>query len=229
MADFATSYIKWVKPIEGGYGWFRNDSGGETYAGIARNYNPTWVGWPIIDNIKKTKYAGKPLIAPDNLTPIKNNTKFPELDGAVTTFYQGLWNAGLFGQINVQQLADILFDWSVNSGGAAVRTQPKETYGIDEILIEKFGQNIPVDSKFDKTTIDAINRVDPNSLYAAIKQARIDFYNYLYNSNPAKYGEWIQGWLNRINGFPVAKIVIGSLGLFIIIGAGLYLYYSRRS
>ena len=37
---------------EGGYKLSKlpNDAGGWTFAGIARNYHPTWAGWEILDN-----------------------------------------------------------------------------------------------------------------------------------------------------------------------------------
>ena len=35
---------------EGGYANNSADTGGETYAGIARNYWPKWQGWKYIDN-----------------------------------------------------------------------------------------------------------------------------------------------------------------------------------
>ena len=38
---------------EGGYANNKNDIGGETYRGIARNYWPKWVGWKLIDHIKE--------------------------------------------------------------------------------------------------------------------------------------------------------------------------------
>ena len=52
MATFEDAYKKVVK-VEGSYVCDSDDSGGETYKGISRRYNPKWEGWPIIDNYKK--------------------------------------------------------------------------------------------------------------------------------------------------------------------------------
>lgn len=52
--------IVFAKSNEGGYlsaadAAKNKDSGGETYRGIARNKEPNWVGWGILDQIKREK------------------------------------------------------------------------------------------------------------------------------------------------------------------------------
>ena len=51
MADFATAYAP-LAGFEGGWCNVQGDSGGETYAGIARRYWPDWPGWKLIDGEK---------------------------------------------------------------------------------------------------------------------------------------------------------------------------------
>lgn len=221
MAIFKLTYDNYVKPFEGGYAWFKQDKGGETYGGIARNFNPNWKGWPVLDKIKATKYKGKPLIQPDNLTPIPNNTKFKELDPSVEAFFLDLWNGAKMSEIKNQKVADIAFDWLVNSGGNSVRTKGNESYGIDEILINQFKQSIPIDSKFDKTTIDSINRVNPDLLYNAIIKARKQYYDVLVKNDPTQ-ARFYDGWIKRISKFePVA--ISATIGLLILLAVGLYL------
>ena len=50
MADFEPSFEKMIKN-EGGYVLHTvpGDNGGQTYAGIARNFHSSWKGWEIID------------------------------------------------------------------------------------------------------------------------------------------------------------------------------------
>ena len=48
MADFLAAYNP-LKQFEGGWCNVPGDAGGETYAGIARNFFPDWSGWPLID------------------------------------------------------------------------------------------------------------------------------------------------------------------------------------
>ena len=52
MANFEDAYKKLLIK-EGGYVHDSDDSGGETYRGISRRYNPTWEGWDIIDTYKR--------------------------------------------------------------------------------------------------------------------------------------------------------------------------------
>lgn len=50
MADFLQAYEAMIRD-EGGYKLHtvEGDRGGMTYAGIARNFNPGWLGWEYID------------------------------------------------------------------------------------------------------------------------------------------------------------------------------------
>lgn len=50
MADFLPAFEAMIKD-EGGYTLHTilGDRGGQTYAGIARNFNPTWEGWEFVD------------------------------------------------------------------------------------------------------------------------------------------------------------------------------------
>lgn len=206
MATFETAYKKYVQPWEGGYANNPADKGGETYAGIARNYHPTWSGWAYIDEKKKTG-------------TIKNNQKFPAIQDKVDKFYLlAFWEPNKLGEINNQAVAEITLDWLVNSGSNAVRTKGGNTFGIDEILNRDFGFNLPMDSKLDQASINAINKVDSVRLYNAIKKERINFYNELVKNDPTQ-AVFKKGWMNRINSFPDIAVsgVAGLLVLFIVV------------
>lgn len=55
--------LEFVLHSEGGYVNHPDDPGGETIAGIARKYNPTWEGWEIVDLLTS---SGLP-VSPDNM------------------------------------------------------------------------------------------------------------------------------------------------------------------
>lgn len=99
-----------VSKHEGFYVDDPEDTGGETFRGISRRYNPGWEGWENIDNLK--------LLAnfPDSL----NESKF--LQGSVEKFYKSqYWNQFWGDAIPDQTIANELYDISVNLGvGRAV-------------------------------------------------------------------------------------------------------------
>lgn len=198
MATFLTAYKNYILPAEGGYANVKEDKGGETYAGIARNFHPNWEGWPFIDKIKATRV-------------IKRNEKFPELTPKVEAFYLNVWSKNNFDKIINQDVSNILFDWYINSGSNAVNTRGVETYGIDEILNRDFGFSLPIDSKFDSETIKAINSVDPVKLYTIIKEERRKFYEVLIKNNPSQQ-VFAAGWFSRIAKFPD---LVGGTGVFL--------------
>lgn len=171
MADFKSTYTKWIKPAEGGYSNVSSDLGGETYGGISRKSFPAWEGWVFIDKQPH---------------PIPRFKIFRELDLPVEKFYQGLYTKNNFDKIKNQNVADILFDWFVNSGSNAANTKGLETYGVDEILNRDFGFKLPLDGKFDMATVNAINSVNSNKLHTIIKDERTKFYNVIIQKNPAQ-------------------------------------------
>jgi len=69
------------------------DRGGMTYAGIARNANPGWEGWPTIDS------GGK-----------------PSLDAVVAFYKLRYWDPLWGDKITSQGVADAIYDFGVNAG-----------------------------------------------------------------------------------------------------------------
>lgn len=148
MADFSIAYKKTIKH-EGGYANNPLDKGGETYKGIARNYHPSWQGWKYIDSIANKKQGA-----------IFANIA---LDAAIFEFYlKYFWDKNQLGSVNSQAVADSIFDWAVNSGGAI-----KE---IQRLL------NITADGIVGKQTITAINLQPAKNLLSWIYSARKKYY-----------------------------------------------------
>lgn len=96
MADFGPAFDKMIAD-EGGYQLTNipGDRGGMTYAGIARNPNPDWPGWALVDR----KEFGGPLTS------------------MVREFYrQRFWNVVRGDEIRDQQIAETIFNFAVNTG-----------------------------------------------------------------------------------------------------------------
>jgi lysozyme family protein len=94
MADFLPAYESMIRN-EGGYVLHTvpGDRGGMTYAGIARNFHPSWPGWVAID---------------------RGDT--PETD-LVRQFYRAnFWTPIRGDEIADQRIARTIFDFAVNAG-----------------------------------------------------------------------------------------------------------------
>ena len=196
MASFTTAYTRFVQPFEGGYAYVVGDKGGETYAGIARNFHSTWSGWLVIDRIKKTR-------------ALKHNEVIPELTAPVTTFYATLWNAGGFDKINNQDIANLLFDYYVNSGNYAIRD-------LQNIV------NVNVDGKLGPLTIAMVNAGDTVKIHNDLKAARTARLQKIIANDPTQ-AKFAAGWFARVGAFPtlvaggVVALIVGAILLFLII------------
>jgi lysozyme family protein len=197
MASFEPAYRTYIQPNEGGYANIVGDKGGETYAGIARNYFPNWPGWTYIDFIKKTK------------GPIKNNAKFPDVQSQVDQFYHDWWNSKRLSEIKSQDVANLLFDYNVHSGALAIKA-------IQRLV------NVPADGAMGSKTITAINASDPAKLHDALKAERKALLEKL-SSKPGQE-QFRNGWLTRLSKFPdlVTPTSLGILGGAIVIGLGIF-------
>ncbi len=97
MAEFGPAFERTILN-EGGYQLVnvKADRGGQTYAGIARNYHPNWPGWRYID---------------------KRDMEKLELSALVRDFYETqFWDKISGEKINSQVIAEALFDFGVNAG-----------------------------------------------------------------------------------------------------------------
>lgn len=107
MAKFDEEFDK-VILAEGGYVNDPDDAGGETYLGISRKNNPKWVGWEVIDDIKK-KYGTK------NITSrLKKDVALTNI--AKLLYKQNYWDVLELDDIPSQGIAHQLFDTCVNCG-----------------------------------------------------------------------------------------------------------------
>ena len=94
MAEFLPAFERMIVN-EGGYvlHTVKDDRGGATYAGIARNFHPSWQGWKVID---------------------QGETPPAEL---VRQFYRSnFWAPLRLDDVEHQEVAGNLFDFGVNAG-----------------------------------------------------------------------------------------------------------------
>lgn len=203
MADFDTSLQK-VLANEGGYRFVSWDPGGETYQGISRVYNPTWPGWVAIDKIKAETGT------------ISTGKMFPELWPLVKNFYQTFWNSISGDAINNQSLADLIFDFYIQSGYAVKEIQK----AINGLISPN---SIATDNNLGSITLGFINSLNPSKLNNAILDQRLSYYTSLLNQGIISPNDW-QGILNRLKQFPYLKEISYAAALLTVAAMGFYIY-----
>ena len=187
MADFKVAYNR-TMGAEGGYSNNPNDAGGETWKGVARKKNPSWAGWPIVDQIKKN--AGFPGTLKDDSI----------LEGQVQKFYKEFfWDCFRGDNIANQSIANEMFDTGVNCGpGIAVQILQRSL----NILNKKqaLWPNITIDGGFGAQTMDTINRcLSANMgkrLYSLMNILQGYRYIEIMERNESQE-EFAGGWLSR--------------------------------
>ena len=175
MADINLAQ-PYIDRNEGGYCDVKGDKGGETYFGIARNFNPTWNGWDKIDEWKVTN--GTP-----RYNYIFSEEEIPTLQQDVNDFFKSTqWDKIMGDSINSQPIATYLYDFYVNAKGNAIKRLQK-VIGVN------------VDGGFGTQTLNALNNYNGN-LLLDFHNSRIAYYNEIGVGNNAKF---LNGWLNRAN------------------------------
>ena len=146
MADFNISF-RLVMQMEGGYVNNPVDRGLETYKGITKKWFPSWQGFKVIDQLRHEPGF------PKNL---ENNV---ELQLMVKQFYRlNFWNALWLDKINSQEVANELFDISVNMGQAVAAEIAQRSLNLMN-KNQKLFPNLKVDGKVGALSAKAINNV----------------------------------------------------------------------
>lgn len=171
MGEFKSAYDK-TSIYEGGYANVKGDKGGETYKGISRVFNPEWPGWGMVDNYKPLKHNA-----------IINNQ---ELNSLVKQFYyQKYWMTIIGDLIEIQQVAEFLYDYYVHSGKRAIKATQRIV-------------GVRIDGKVGNITIHAINGY-AGDLFGKLKAERRQFLFDL--SEKVGQRKFRNGWLNRVDSF----------------------------
>jgi type VI secretion system secreted protein VgrG len=160
---------------EGRYALIKGDTGGETYCGIARNYNPKWAGWKIIDAVKS---PNKHLSFDELKKIINSNTLYNKLFPLICLFYQHNYYEVLKFNKLPKYWGEIMLNFSVNIGSSRLIKMVQRTIGtIDDGIIG------------DKT-ISAMN----NDKLPLLKKELIKFYKSRRN-----FPRCGKNWLARVD------------------------------
>lgn len=167
---------------EGGYANNPADTGGETYAGIARNHWPKWEGWSDIDNVKNSLKKSDIKITPSVINNwLKNSKRLPLL---ISQFYKkNFWDALRLDEFVDQQLANSVYDFAVNSGTSRSAKYIQLSAGVTS------------DGIIGKQTLHAVNSADRKVIYYDFNKRRETFYKSIAKGNQAQF---LKSWLSRL-------------------------------
>ena len=173
---------------EGGYAHNPADTGGETYAGIARNYWPKWGGWKYIDKYKADYLKlNAPMREKYTLAKwINSSAKVTSEPVAplVSAFYKAnFWDVNKLDQINDQQIANTVYDFGVNSGTGRAAKFLQEALGVTQ------------DGKIGPATLAAVNSIPPKITHAKYNALREVAYRSWAKGNQAQF---LRSWLSRL-------------------------------
>ena len=176
MASFDAFFPTLLKN-EGGFVNHPADPGGATNKGITLKTFNTYA----------KQYLG--------IEPTLENLK-ALTDAQAGKIYKPLyWDKVHGDDIALQDLANIVFDFQVNSGAHASKLLQK--------VLNDLGASPPlaVDGSIGQGTLAALAKADSKEVYRRYKQGRIDYYQNLVAGDSSQ-AVFLKGWLNRVNSFP---------------------------
>ena len=192
MTGFDEAFEK-TAAIEGGYVFDPDDAGGETYKGIARRFNQSWVGWDKIDEVKKANPRKRKL---DNILDQDD-----ALQQEVKSFYkQFYWDRFRGDDIPLPEIREELFDTSVNLGVQRAVMFLQE--GLN--LLNRNQKNyvdIVQDGLFGDNTLKALNaylKVDDVSLLLKLMNIFQGIHYIEYMRKDPVQEKYARGWLKRV-------------------------------
>jgi lysozyme family protein len=180
--------LPFILKWEGGFVNDPADAGGATNKGVTI---ATW------RNVGYDKDGDKDIDVKD----LKLLTDLDVKNRVLKPHYWDRWKAD---QIQSQKVANILVDWVWGSGKNGI-VIPQRLLGVK------------ADGIVGNKTLSAVNFADPDQLFEAIFQARVDFFNDITRTSIAKYEKkigrkateselmkhtnkrFLKGWMNRLN------------------------------
>lgn len=186
MGDFNKAFDITLKH-EGGYSDDPNDPGGETIFGVARKKNPSWEGWPLVDNLKK-----------DKINFPKNALSDSSVLSHVKILYKkNYWDVHKLDTVNSQEIANEIFDTGINQG-----TGKAASFLISALdLLNRGGKDyadVPEDGVINDSDVLVLNsHKRPQNVLKTLNGLQFMHYYNITKANP-KFEEYFNGWLNRV-------------------------------
>jgi len=185
MADFEIAFNRTLSH-EGGYVNDPEDAGGETYKGVARNANPNWKGWAIIDNLKK-----------DVVNFPKNLDSDSALQSHLKELYkQKYWDINKLDSVVDQSIGNETFDTGINMGIKIAAKFIQEALN----LLNRNEKNYPdliEDGVIGNISLGILNsHPKPKSVFKTMNGLQFMRYVKICKNNPSQE-KYFNGWLTR--------------------------------
>lgn len=177
MANFNT-YLPTLLQHEGGYQNHASDNG--NYNSLGQNVGTNF-------GISAKFYEGV-IGRPPSVSDMKNITQ----QKAGQLYKNHFWDKISGDSIINQSVAEIIFDHAVNAGVSRAGSL------VQKILKNEFSKTITTDGVIGVNTVNAINSVNPKTLFELIKAARISYYLSIG-------GVFAAGWVTRVKTFVFEK------------------------
>lgn len=100
------------------------------------------------------------------------------------------WEEYGYNKILDTKLATKVFDMSINMG-------PVQAHKLVQRGCQALGFQIKDDGKLGPKTLKTLNMSNTEQLLSAIRAECAAFYRRLAESNPTKFGQYLDGWLDR--------------------------------
>ena len=177
-----------ILDFEGRWSNDQNDPGGATFLGIARNRNPQWVGWPLVDHCMSD---GLFVPSADNMSALTRMAR---------EFYAEKWDLMQGPKFLNQQLAVYVFDSAVNVG--ARRAQQWLQVALNALNNgARLWKDLTVDGFIGPETLTAeaiASTTDRRgTVLFAVRCLRAGFYLNLCDASPTRWERYANGWLRR--------------------------------
>lgn len=198
MADFLTSYAP-VKAFEGGWCDVQGDAGGETYAGIARNFFPAWRGWSIVDAAKAhSSFRQGALAFSAHLAAL------PGLADMVTDWHRTEWWDRMRLEQFPQIVADELFEQAVNlgrSGSGRSVQRLCNALNYDKRIGKRLFADLAEDGCLGPRSLDAMavllqGRITAKAFVHALNGLQVAHYVGI-GSKSFSHRKFMDGWMTR--------------------------------
>lgn len=164
-----------------GEGGFVIDNGGPTNFGITAKY--------LMDNDRWAYDFDK-----NGVIDASDMKKF-SVENAKFEYFK-MFNKARYNLINSLEIAKRVFDVHVNSGPRQAALITQRSYN----RLMSPTSKIDIDGLIGNLTIYALNSIkNIDGFVEEFKMQRVYFYRELAESNPEKYGRYLNGWVNRAN------------------------------